>query len=124
METSQRQFFGLRMWFETPEIADHGHRAFARQTALFSIFTALAMTNRGREIQPVDKGVQRLPENNQHFTGGTSDFGSPACPRQSDRRTSIRADHRRIDVSEAINLRSPQKPDVDPSTLKPIGKNL
>src|SRR5580704_892770 len=109
---------------QNPEISKYGDRTGTDQSDLRSVVTAIAMTDRRREVQLAHERFARLTQNDQDLAGRASNFRSTARSGQSHGRALIGSDHCRVNICKTIDLRRAEKAYINPAALQPEGKNL
>src|SRR5437870_6837649 len=102
------------------EVGDDGDRPFSRQAKLPASVAAVEMADRRQKIQLLDEGASRLLQNEDNFLGATCNFRCAACTGQTRRRLFVIADHGRVDIRKAIDLRGTEESDVHAATLQPV----
>src|SRR5205823_11970681 len=108
----------LGIGLEHAEIRDHRRRPAAAQAEPAPRVAARAVTDRRDEVETLDEALARLAGDDDLLAAGRRDLRRAAGARESNLRRGIRrADHRRVDVREAVELRDSEEADVDPAGL-------
>ena len=113
----QDELLGVRIWLEHAEIGDHGRRAGAAE--------AEPLRDRGPPgPSPCPTVVQKssrstnvrgaVRRDHDHLAAARRDLGCAAGPRQPRPRVLVVADHGRVQVRVAVDLRGAEERDVDP----------
>src|SRR5919109_2432352 len=76
------------------------------------------------EIDGLHEGPLRLGHDHERLACVDRDLASAARPRQPHLGLAVVADYRRVDVAVAVDLRCPQKGDVDQAALEVVGEYL
>src|SRR5207248_3112681 len=125
MNAREHQLVRHRIRLEDAEIRNHRRRSTAAQAEAAPRVSALAVTHRRDEVKTLDEALGRLAGDDDHLSARRRDLRRPARARESNLRRRIRrADHRRVDVREAVELRDPEEADVDPAGLYPVVEDL
>jgi len=95
---------GVRL--EHAEIRYHRRRPTAAQAEPASRVSALAVTDRRHEVETLDEALGRLAGDDDHLSTRRRDLRRPAGSGKSDLRALVLADDCRVDVGEAIDLRT------------------
>ena len=83
-----------------------------------------AAPERGDEVEALDEGPRRMPEQDDDLPGGRGDLGRPARTRQADLGMVVGADHRRVDVPAPVDLGRAEKADVHAPGADPVAEHL
>ena len=70
------------------------------------------------EVDALGKRARRQLRDHERAPRVNRDFRRPPAARQPDRRPFVGADHRRVDVPVAVDLRAAQEADRDPAVLQ------
>ena len=65
-----------------------------------------------------------MPHHDDHLPAGRRDLRGAPRPRQPDVGLVVLADHRGVDVAEAVDLGAGEEPHVDPAGLQPVVEDL
>jgi hypothetical protein len=76
------------------------------------------------EVELIDERALRLAHDHQDPPRVDRDLARAARPGQTDLRVRIVADHRGVEVAEAVDLRAPEERDVDQTGLEVEGEQL
>src|SRR6516165_6390365 len=103
MEAGERQFPGDRIRRKNAEIGDNSRGTFAGKPQTLAAVAAFHVAAGGDKIQFLYKGALVVSESNQHLLGGRRDLGRASSAGQAGGRLAVIADHRSVDVGEAID---------------------
>ena len=103
----------------------HQQRRALRADAQFApLPPGPAVAQRGQEIQLLHETARALPHHDEDLPAAGGDLGGAAAARQPHLGRRVIADHRAVQVAEAVHLRAAQKPDGDASALQPVAEHL
>jgi hypothetical protein len=102
------------------QIGDELGRPLGLEAEPGAVIAALPVSERGDEVELGDKAALALPHRDEDFTAAIGDLGSAARPGEPHRRFIVGADHDRVQVGEAVDLRAAEKSDGDAAALKPV----
>ena len=80
--------------------------------------------DRGDEVHLAHEGALRVAQQNDHAAGRARDLRRAAGAGQAHLGRVVVADHRGVDVAEAVDLRGAEEADVDPPAADPVVEHL
>ena len=101
------------------EIGHEQHRAFGRDAHRAALATGQPVPERRHERQRLDEGARVVSHDDEDAPAAGRDLGGAAAAGQSDFGLVVRADHRAVQIAEAIDLRAAEEADRDPAALQP-----
>src|SRR5450830_321983 len=113
-----------RLRLHDAQVGDDPDGTGTRQAQAFARVAAFAVTNRGNEVQLVDKGTCRLLEDDQYAFRRAGDFRGATGTGQADLGRKIVADHRGVDIAETVDLGRAEKTDINAPALQPVAEDL
>src|SRR4029450_6540320 len=93
-------------------------------TCLPAFTAGRAMPQRRPEIERADEAPRTVRHDDIDARAGSGNLHRATAPRQSHFRPGIVADHRAVEIPEAVDLRAAEKSDRDSPALQPILKHL
>ncbi len=122
MQRGDHELMGALFRLHGAQVGDDADRASARQAQTFARITALAMTDRGDEIELVDKRTRRLFKDDQHAFRRTGNLRRATGTRQTHFRRVVVAHHGGIDIAViATGGMAPYSSQIVPSGPLPAG---
>ena len=110
------------------EVGDDDRRAAALPAALapdaFGLLGAAQVAGARPEVDLLDEAAPALAHDHEHLPGVDRDLTCTAGPGQARLGRVVRADDRRVDVAEAIDLGRAQEPHVDQPALQVVAEQL
>ena len=85
---------------------------------------AIAVAQRGDEIELVDERALALRHDDEHLAAGGGDLRRAAAARQPHLRLVVGADDRGVEVGEAVDLGAAEEADGDAAALQPVAEHL
>ena len=113
-----------RIGLQDAEIGDEPGRALGAQAEPRPMLAALAMPQRGDEVEPLDEVSFRLAHDDENLAAAGADLGRPAAARQPGARLVIGADHGGVDIGEAVDLGAAEETDRHAAALQPVAEHL
>ena len=113
-----------RVGLEDREIGDELGRALGLDAEPGALVAALAVAERGDEIELADEAARRLPHDDEDLAAGDGDFRRAAAAGQPRLRLVVGADHRGVEIGEAVDLRAAEEADRDAAALQPVAEHL
>src|SRR4029077_2547320 len=108
------------------EVGDDDGRSAAEPAALapdpLGLLGAAEVAGARPEIDPLDEAARALAHDHEDLSRVDGDLARSARPGQPRRRVVVRADDRRVDVAEPVDLRGTQEADVDQPTLEVVAE--
>ena len=89
-----------------------------------AVVAALAVAERGDEVELVDEAARRLPHDDEDLAAGDRDLRRAAAAGQPHLRLVVGADHRGVEIGEAVDLRAAEEADRDAPALQPVAEHL
>ena len=121
----QRQLLGLRIWLEHAEIGDHGGRSARRGSRAARAPpgpspcpTVVQKSSRSTNVRAA------VGRDHDHLAAARRDLRCAAGPGQPRPGMVVVADHGRVEVRVAVDLRGAEERDVDPSRPDPVVEHL
>ena len=124
MDRDHRHLFGLRIGLEHAEIGDEPRRALGLHAEPRAMVAALAVAERGDEIELVDEAALALRHDDENLAAGSGDLRRAAAARQPHLRLVVGADHRRVEIGVLVDLRAAEKADGDAPALQPVAEHF
>src|SRR5690606_11018858 len=124
MERGDGEFLRLRIRLPDRKIGDEQGRPPGGQAEPLAVVAALAMAEAREEVDLFDHRAARLLERDEDLAAGGGDLGGSATARQAGFRMAVVADHRGVDVAEAVELGGAEKADRDPPALQPVAEHF
>src|ERR1700691_3385812 len=124
VQTGHRQLTGFRVGLKDAQVSHNSLGASTRKSQPLAMISTLAVANGGDEVELVDEGALRLPDDQKDFLGRARDLRSAAGAGQAYLGLIVTANHRGVQIGEAVDLCRPQKANVDAPSLQPIAKDL
>ncbi len=104
------------------EVRDDDRRAAPEPALLapdpLALLGAAEVARARPEVDLLDEAPGRLAHDHEHLAGVDRDLAGTAAPRETRLRGVVVADHGRVDVAEAVDLRRAEEPDVDEAALE------
>ena len=124
MDVRQHQLARRRVGPQQAEVGDDQLWSCAAQAEPLPVPRPVTETERRAEVDAFDERPRRLAHDHHHLARRGRDLRRPACTRQPCPGVVVVADHRRVDVGEAVELGAAEEADVDPPGLQPVGEDL
>ena len=110
------------------KISDHARRSAAapplRRTSFCSCDGAAEVSRRCAKVELLYKAARALAHDHQDLFGVDRDLACAARSREAGLRCGVVANHRRVQVAEAIDLRSAEEAHIDAAPLQVEAKEV
>ena len=113
-----------RIGLEDAEIGDELGRPLGLDAEPRAVIAALAVAERGDEVELLDEAARRLAHDDEDLAAGGGDLRRAAAAGQPHLRLVVGADHRGVEVGEAVDLRAAEEADGDAPALQPVAEHL
>ena len=124
LQGRQRQLARDRVRAQDADVGDDHLRPRAAEAEALAVARPVAEAHRRHEVDALDERPRRLAQQHDDLAARRGDLRCPAGAGQADLRRRVVADHRRVDVGEAVDLGAAEEADVDAAGLQPVVEDL